>query len=310
MKQLAVISGKGGCGKTTLTAAFASLAKDAVLADCDVDAADLPLVLTPGVLEKEDSSGLELASIDPERCTGCGRCLEACRFGAVLENFTINPYSCEGCAVCTVACPENAVSMAPRVSGQAVSSITRFGPMAHGELGIGEEASGKLVTLVRKKARDLAETYAKELVIIDGPPGTGCPVMAAITGADLVLLLTEPTVSGLYDLKRAVELTQHFRIPAAACINRSDLNEKKSREIELFCEEAGVPVLAKLPYADVPTRAMLREETVIEYASLVGDKDVVEFANLIRELWTRLETRLSEISWSKGSPKALEIKKF
>lgn len=293
MKQLAVISGKGGCGKTTLTAAFFSLAKDAVLADCDVDAADMSLVLSPSILEKKDSTGLELASIDPERCTGCWKCIEVCRFDAILENFKINPYNCEGCAVCTLVCPENAVSLSSRVSGQAVSSITRFGPLIHGELEVGEEASGKLVTLVRNQAREIAEANSKELVIIDGPPGTSCPAIAAITGADLVLLLSEPTVSGLHDLKRVAELTKQFRIPAVACINKADINEKKSLEIELFCKEAKIPLLAKLPYADAPTKAMLKEETVIEYASLFGDKEAWDFAALIQKLWNLLEIRLS-----------------
>ncbi|MHC1756588.1 MAG: ATP-binding protein [Methanosarcina sp.] len=294
MRQLAIISGKGGCGKTTLTAAFSSLSGNAVLADCDVDASDLPLILKPRVLKKEDCLGPGLASIDLNLCTGCGICREICRFGAVLENFTINPYSCEGCAVCTVACPEKAVSLMPRVSGQAVSSITRFGPMAHAKLGTGEEASGKLVNLVRKKAVELADGYSCKLVLIDGPPGTGCPVIAAITGTDLILVLSEPTVSGLHDLKRAVELTAHFRIPTVACINRYDINEKKSLEIEVFCREAGIPLLACLPYADVTTEAMIKGETVIEYAAYSGDSGAVEFANIVRSLWTKLELRLSD----------------
>lgn len=294
MRQLAIISGKGGCGKTTLTAAFSSLSGNAVLADCDVDASDLPLILRPQVLKKEDCLGLGLASIDLKLCTGCGICREICRFGAVLENFTINPYSCEGCAVCTVACPENAVALMPRVSGQVVSSITRFGPMSHAKLGTGEEASGKLVNLVRKKAAKLADTYSCKLVLIDGPPGTGCPVMAAITGTDLVLVLSEPTVSGIHDLKRAIELTAHFRIPTVACINRYDLNEKKSLEIEAFCRETGIPLLACLPYADITTEAMMKEETVIEYAAHSGEEEAVEFANIVRNLWAEIETRLSE----------------
>jgi MinD superfamily P-loop ATPase len=308
MRQLAIISGKGGCGKTTLTAAFSSLSGNAVLADCDVDASDLPLILKPRVLKKEDCLGPGLASIDLNLCTGCGICREICRFGAVLENFTINPYSCEGCAVCTVACPEKAVSLMPRVSGQAVSSITRFGPMAHAKLGTGEEASGKLVNLVRKKAIELADGYSCKLVLIDGPPGTGCPVIAAITGTDLILVLSEPTVSGLHDLKRAVELTAHFRIPTVVCINRYDINEKKSLEIEVFCREAGIPLLACLPYADVTTEAMMKGETVIEYAAHSGDSGAIEFANIVRSLWAKLEMRLSDTLDLKMYSKALFIR--
>lgn len=310
MRQLAIISGKGGCGKTTLAAAFSSLSENAVLADCDVDASDLPLILKPQILNKEDCLGLELASIDPDVCTGCGICLEVCRFGAVLENFTINPYSCEGCAVCTVACPETAVSLMPRVAGQAVSSMTRFGPMAHAKLGIGEEASGKLVNMVRKKAVELADQYCCKLILIDGPPGTGCPVMAAITGTDLILVLSEPSVSGLHDLKRAIELTEYFKIPTVACINRYDINRKKSLEIETFCREAGVPLLACLPYSDITTQAMLKEESVIEYAAHSLDSGAMEFANLVRRLWAEIEIRLSEFPDKGKYSKALEIREF
>ncbi|MDQ1275493.1 MAG: hypothetical protein QG610_1067 [Euryarchaeota archaeon] len=310
MRQLAIISGKGGCGKTTLTAAFSSLSGNAVFADCDVDASDLPLILKPQVIKREDCLGRELASINPDLCTGCGICLEVCRFGAVLENFTINPYSCEGCAVCTVACPENAVSLMPRVSGQAVSSMTRFGPMAHAKLGIGEEASGKLVNMVRKKAAELADQYCCKLIIIDGPPGTGCPVMAAITGTDLILVLSEPTVSGLHDLKRAIELTEYFKIPTVACINRYDINRKKSLEIEAFCREAGVPLLACLPYADITTQAMIKEESVIEYASHSRSPGVEEFANLVRKLWSEIEMRLLEPLNKEIYSKALHSREF
>lgn len=306
MRQLAIISGKGGCGKTTLTAAFSSLSENAVLADCDVDASDLPLILKPQVIKREDCLGLKLASIDPELCNGCGICLEMCRFGAVLENFTINPYSCEGCAVCTVACPENAVSLIPRVSGQVVSSITRFGPMAHAKLGTGEEASGKLVNMVRKKAEELADKYSCKLILIDGPPGTGCPVMAAITGTDLVLVLSEPTVSGLHDLKRAIKLTSHFRIPTVACINKYDINEKKSLEIEAFCKNSGIPLLALLPYADITTEAMMKEETVIEYSAHSGTSGAAEFANIVRNLWSEIETRLLETSQKEMYSKTLK----
>ncbi len=239
MKQLTVISGKGGTGKTTLTAAFASLAENAVIADCDVDAADMHLILKPKILEKEDYCGLEIARIDPELCIECGKCREFCRYGAVNENFEVDPYGCEGCAVCTIVCPKGAVSMEKRVSGQAFSSETRFGPMAHARLGIGEEASGKLVSVVRSNAKKLAEQYHKDLIVIDGPPGTGCSAIAAITGTDLVLVVSEPTVSGIHDLKRVLELTVHFMIPTVVCINKYDINEENTQLIENFCAEAG-----------------------------------------------------------------------
>lgn len=292
MKQVTVISGKGGTGKTTLTAAFASLAENAVIADCDVDAADMHLILKPRILEKEDYCGLEIAKIDPELCTECGKCREYCRYGAVTENLEIDPYTCEGCAVCTVVCPEKAVSMEKRISGQAFSSETRFGPMAHAQLGIGEEASGKLVSVVRNNAGKLAEQYHRHLIIIDGPPGTGCSAIAAITGTDLVLVVSEPTVSGIHDLKRVLELTLHFMIPAVVCINKYNINEENTRLIEKFCTEAEVPVLGRLPYNDIATKAMLQEKTLIEYANNSELADEYEFANKVREIWAEIKNRL------------------
>lgn len=288
MKQLTIISGKGGTGKTTLTAAFASLAKNAVFADCDVDAADMHLILKPEILKTEDFCGLEVAAIDKELCIECGKCRDHCRYGAITEvsgTFNIDPLSCEGCAVCTLVCPEGAVSMQTRTSGQAFFSETRFGPMAHARLGIGEEASGKLVSEVRENAKSLAEKHGRELIIIDGPPGTGCPVIAAITGTDLILVVSEPTLSGLHDLKRVIELSKHFRIPAAVCINKYDINEENTRLIEDFCEGEDIPVLGRLPYDDVATRAMIWEETVIEYAE---DNVLAEKLRLVWETLLRL----------------------
>jgi MinD superfamily P-loop ATPase len=294
MKQLTIISGKGGTGKTTLTAAFASLAENAVIADCDVDAADMHLILKPFILEKEDYCGLGVARIDPELCIECGKYREFCRYGAVTEKFEIDPYSCEGCTVCIIVCPNGAVSIEKRISGQAFSSETRFGPMAHAQLGIGEEASGKLVSVVRSNAKELAEQYNKDLIIIDGPPGTGCSAIASITGTDMVLAVVEPTVSGIHDLKRVLELAIHFMIPAVVCINKYDINEENTRLIEKFCTELQIPVLGKLPYNDIATKAMLQEKTVIEYAKNSELANENEFANKIREIWAEIADRLIE----------------
>ncbi|MFZ2500129.1 4Fe-4S binding protein [Methanosarcina sp.] len=294
MKQLTIISGKGGTGKTTLTAAFASLAENAVIADCDVDAADMHLILKPLILEKEDYCGLEVARIDPKLCIECGKCREFCKHGAVTEKFEIDPYSCEGCTVCIIVCPNGAISMEKRISGQAFSSETRFGPMAHAQLGIGEEASGKLVSVVRSNAKELAEQYNKDLIIIDGPPGTGCSAIASITGTDLILAVVEPTVSGIHDLKRVLELAIHFMIPAVVCINKYDINEENTRLIEKFCTKLEIPVLGKLPYNDIATKAMLQEKTVIEYAKNSELANENEFANKIREIWAEIADRLIE----------------
>ncbi len=308
MKQLTVISGKGGTGKTTLTAAFASLAKNAVIADCDVDAADMHLILKPDILEKEDYYGLEVARIDTELCLECGKCREFCRYGAVNENFEIDPYGCEGCAVCTIVCPNGAVSMEKRVSGQAFSSETRFGPMAHARLGIGEETSGKLVSTVRTNVKKLAEQYHKDLIIIDGPPGTGCSTIAAITGTDLVLVVSEPTVSGIHDLKRVLELTAHFMIPTVICINKYDINEENTQLIENFCAEQEIPVIGRLPYNDIVTKAMLQEQTLIEYTKGSKCLKESEFAGQVCQIWARVEKILMSIQDKQKGIKTLKIK--
>ncbi|AKB52158.1 nitrogenase reductase-like protein [Methanosarcina barkeri str. Wiesmoor] len=308
MKQLTVISGKGGTGKTTLTAAFASLAKNAVIADCDVDAADMHLILKPEILEKEDYYSLEIARIDPELCIECGKCREFCRYEAVSENFEVDPYECEGCAVCTIVCPNGAVSMKKKVSGQSFSSETRFGPMAHARLGIGEETSGKLVSTVRTNAKKLAEQYHKDLIIIDGPPGTGCSAISAITGTDLVLVVSEPTVSGIHDLKRVLELTAHFMIPTVICINKYDINEENTQLIENFCAEMEIPVIGRLPYNDIVTKAMLQEQTLIEYAKSSACLNENEFADQVCQIWARVENILMGVQDKQTGIKTLKMK--
>ncbi len=219
MKELTVISGKGGTGKTTFAAAFASLERDAVIADCDVDASNLHLVLDPEIYETQEFSGLKVAIKDDEKCTQCGECLEHCRFDAIEEDFAIMPERCEGCGVCEYICPEDAIKLVDRRSGYAYLSRTRFGPMSHAKLNTAEEASGKLVAVVRDNAKKLAKESGSELILIDGPPGTGCPVIAAIAGVNLVLIVTEPTISGKMDLERILGVASHFNIPAIVCIN-------------------------------------------------------------------------------------------
>jgi len=223
MKQLTIISGKGGTGKTSLTAAFASLA-DAVLADCDVDASDLHLILKPDIKKKEIFHGMELASVDKSRCIDCKKCYESCRFGAIDEDINIIKESCEGCGVCEYVCPTDAIKMVERDSGYSYISETRFGPMSHAMLMTAEEASGELVAVVRENAKKLAEKYEKELIIIDGPPGIGCPVISSITGVDLVLIVTEPTLSAIHDLERILEVANHFDVPAVEGRNKYDIN--------------------------------------------------------------------------------------
>ncbi|MBN1134785.1 MAG: ATP-binding protein [Methanosarcinaceae archaeon] len=287
MKQLTVISGKGGTGKTTITAAFASLAENAVIADCDVDAADMHLILKPEILDTFEFTGLKVAEIDQSLCIKCGICRDACRFDSISSEIMIDPYECEGCGVCEYVCPEGAIRMVERKAGEAYSSTTRFGPMAHARLGIGEEASGKLVTLVRYNAKKLAERYGKEIIIIDGPPGTGCSVIASITGVDMVLVVTEPTLSGIHDLERVVEVAGYFKIPAVVCINKYDINEENSQRIESYCKDKGIEVVGKLPYDDIPTKAMMEEKTVTEYSD-------GEFSSGVKSLWENVKDGLSE----------------
>ena len=285
MKELTVISGKGGTGKTTIAAAFASLAESAVIADCDVDASDMHLILKPEIIETMDFSGLKIASIDETICTGCGICRDACKFDAISNDIRIDVYACEGCGVCAYVCPEGAISLIERKAGYACNSETRFGPMAHARLGIAEEASGLLVAVVRENASKLAEKYDRNLVLIDGPPGTGCSLIASIKGVDLVLAVTEPSVSGIHDLERILGVAGHFNIPAMVCINKYDINEKNSRVIEEYCKEHGIELAGKLPYDDTPTKAMMQEMTVIEYSD-------GEFSKMVKGLWENIKKKL------------------
>jgi MinD superfamily P-loop ATPase len=291
MKELIVISGKGGTGKTSLTAAFAALASEAVLADCDVEAADLHLVLEPSVREASDFSGGKQAVIDAQKCIGCGRCEDMCRFDAIRHNglgntiavktYTVDPVSCEGCKVCVEFCPVKAIAFEDAINGQWFISQTRFGPMVHAKLGIAEENSGKLVTLIRQKAKELATERQANLLIADGSPGIGCPVIASITGADLVLIVTEPTLSGRHDLERAADLTGSFGIRTLLCINKADINPEMTDQIAEKARQRGITVVGEIPYDDAFTKAQIMKATVPEYTG-------GEITEQIKALWRRV----------------------
>ncbi len=284
MKQLVVISGKGGTGKTTITASLASLAEGgAVVADCDVDAPDLHLLLKPEIRETFDFLGLQTARIDPEKCTECGECERACRFDAI-HDFQVDPRGCEGCKVCTVVCPSEAISMVDSVSGHAYVSGTRFGTMVHADLFPGEEASGKLVTMVRELAFKVAEREEKDLILIDGSPGIGCPVIASITGTDLALIMTEPSISGAHDLERILGVTEHFGVEALVCVNKFDLNPEMTDRISNLCRELGVDLVGKLPFDPGVVEAMILGKTLVEVESPVGDA--------IRSVWDQIKKKL------------------
>jgi len=264
MKQVTIISGKGGTGKTSLTASFAALSNNAVFADCDVDASNLHLLLKPTVQEIIDFKGLNVALIDPDNCIKCGKCAELCRFNAI-EDFVIDPIHCEGCKVCVVNCPVNAIEFNERVCGHAYISETRYGPMSHARLTPGMENSGKLVTLVKQNASKLAEKGGKSLILVDGSPGIGCPVIASIANIDAAVVVVEPTLSGIHDLKRALELLDYFKIVPMVVVNKYDINEKNTADLETYCNRHEIPLLGKIPFDPIFTRAMVQGQTIFEY---------------------------------------------
>jgi len=272
MKQLVILSGKGGTGKTTVAAALAHLASQylsIVLADADVDAANMELVLSPTQVEEHDFTGGQLAIIDPDLCTACGICADVCRFEAVIpgdEAYGVDDIACEGCASCFYQCPEEAIRMEEQTAGRWFRSDTRFGPLFHAHLFAGQENSGKLVTLVKQQGRLQAMDSDADLLIVDGPPGIGCPVISASAGADLALLVVEPTVSGIHDLERILGTTDHFGVPALVCINKADLNQARADEIAGFCAAQGIEVVGRLPFDQVVTKAMVQGQPVTAYS--------------------------------------------
>ncbi len=284
MKQITVISGKGGTGKTTLVASFAALAANKVIADCDVDAPDLHLLLHPEILRKEEFRGLKVAAMDKSKCIECGKCEEACRFNAISDTksgYAVNPARCEGCGVCVFVCDQDAITLTERVSGYAFISKTTYGMMTHAQLNTAEETSGKLVTVVRNNAQRVAEEEGSELILVDGSPGIGCPVIASLTGVDLALIVTEPTMSGLHDLERILDVTKHFGITSVVCINKYDINEENSRRITEFCRERGIETAEPIPYDPVATEAMVAGMPVVEFSDGV-------VSDAIKEIWASI----------------------
>ena len=265
MKELVIISGKGGTGKTSIMAAFAALAQDKVLCDADVDAADLHLITAPRLKERHDFQGGHRAIINQDKCTQCGICQDLCRWNAVSDDFEIDFIECEGCGVCVYLCPEKAIDFPLNTCGEWFISDTGFGPMVHARLGIAEENSGKLVSLVRTKAKELADEKKLDLILTDGPPGVGCPVIAAVGGASGVLIITEPTVSGKHDMERVVRLAAHFKVPAMVCVNKFDLNLDQTHAIEEFAKENNVTVLGRIPFDPIFTKSMVHGQTIFEY---------------------------------------------
>jgi MinD superfamily P-loop ATPase len=265
MKELVIVSGKGGTGKTSIIAAFSSLAEKKVLCDADVDAADLHLIMDPKDKERHDFEAGHRAVINTDKCTECGLCRDLCRWNAINADFRVDPIDCEGCGVCFYFCPEKAIDFPDNTCGEWFISDTRFGPLVHARLGIAEENSGKLVTLVRQKAQKLGEEKELDLVLTDGPPGIGCPVIASMGGADAVLIITEPTVSGKHDMERVAELAAHFKVPGMICVNKYDLNIHETRLVEKKAREMNLKVLGRIPFDPVFTKAMVQGQTIFEY---------------------------------------------
>ena len=293
---IAVSSGKGGTGKTSLVDCFAALARHTIISDCDVDAADLHLILEPTIREKGSFSGGVIAEIDQDKCTHCGRCYEACRFDAIekvpegdYEMFTINKTACEGCGVCNLVCQDNAIEIRDAVNGEWFISETRFGPMSHAKLGIAEENSGRLVTLVRSKKDRFVEEVNTGEALIDGSPGTGCPVIASITGADYALIVTEPTVSGVHDMERVLAVINFFNVKSGVVVNKYDLNREMTEEIKIMAGEHQCDFLGVIPYDNSITDAQMEKLSAVEYKK-------GPLTESIKEIWNKLESSFNLIS--------------
>ena len=286
MKQLVIISGKGGTGKTILSAAIATLAQNKVMVDCDVDAANLYLLLKPDIQETCAFTGGEKAIIDVEKCERCKECLEICRFDAIAEKeeeeIFIDPISCEGCGVCSYVCPADAIQMEKAISGECYVSKTKYGPFVHARLGIGEENSGKLVAEVRKKAKEIAEQNTMDFIIIDGPPGIGCPVISSLSGTDLALVVTEPTLTGIHDMERVVRMAHHFHTQTACCINKYDINSRNTARIEAWCADNSIPLVGEIPFDERVTESMIQGVPLTEYTDNSA-------SNEIKSIWEKLQ---------------------
>jgi len=323
MKELVVISGKGGTGKTSLVASLASLAEKCVLVDCAVDAADLHLIFEPKIIRREEFTGGGKARIKPGHCTACGKCEELCRFDAIYFDgpgkrgqapfvrstrravpangacplfpmFRVETTACEGCGVCADYCAERAIEFAPAICGQWFVSETRCGPMVHAKLGIAAENSGKLVTQVRRAAQEVAHRRGMDLIFCDGSPGIGCPVIASLTGASLALFVVEPTVSGVHDFHRIAQLTMRLGVPGLLAVNKADLNEQVTKDVEASAANYGIIVVGRIPYDRDVTRAQVAGRTVVEASNGPA-------ARAIRKIWGETERRLASVADSMAS---------
>ncbi len=294
LKELVVVSGKGGTGKTTLASSFAYLSENKVIADCDVDASDMHLILQPEIKQVKPYTGRKKAKVIEEECTLCGICVDECRFDAITDINQINPIKCEGCGVCKIVCPVDAIEMVPTQAGELYLSESRYGPLIHARLFPGEENSGQLVSLVRQFAKITCGTKNKDLVIIDGPPGTGCPVTSAITGTNLAVVVTEPTLSGIHDLERVVEVIRQFKIKPTVVINKYDINPEMTEKIENFARENEILLLGKIPFDERAVESVVDRKSVPEYCDC-------ELSEIIKEIWEKAFSLLREVVDESGA---------
>jgi len=287
MTEITILSGKGGTGKTSITVALASLVQNTVFSDCDVEAADMFLIFEPEVSEEFTFESGAKAIIDQDKCNRCGKCYDVCRFDAIFYKedggLEINPLHCEGCRLCERICPVIAITMLHPENNKWFITESRFGPLIFARMGPGEENSGKLVTTIRKKAKEIAEASGADFIINDGPPGIGCPVISSLTGVDKVLLVIEPTKPGLHDILRLIELIDKFNITAFAIINKYDISETICLEVESKLKELNIPLIGKIPFDEMFTEAMVNRKSVVEYAL-----DSVP-SKIIYEVWDKLK---------------------
>ncbi|MDD4986529.1 MAG: ATP-binding protein [Dehalococcoidales bacterium] len=283
MREVTILSGKGGTGKTSVAASLASLAKNKVMVDCDVDAADLYLLLKPTSRQKQEFRSGEKAVVSAEKCTGCGLCREVCRFEAISSDYRVDRVSCEGCRFCYNICPADAITMKQSLSGHWFTSETRYGPLVHARLGAAQENSGKLVAMVRQEAKHIAEQRKLDYIISDGPPGTGCPVISSVSGVSLAVIVTEPTLSGIHDLKRVIGVCQHFAVPVIVCINKYDINQENSLQIENYCRTQDIEVAARIPFDTLVTRALVRRLPVVEYSRNRVGREIEKLWQVVTE---------------------------
>jgi MinD superfamily P-loop ATPase len=286
VKEIVVLSGKGGTGKTVVAASFAALSRSNVVCDCDVDAADLHLLLRPVVRETHQFWARPVAEIDPDACNSCGVCVDLCRFDAI-QDFRVEPFACDGCDLCRHACPVEAVTMRPNPAGQWHVSESRYGPLVHARLRPGAENSGELVTVLRNHARRIARERGAEYILSDGPPGIGCPVISSLSNVSLAVIVSEPSLSGIHDLERVLAVCRHFGVTPLACVNKHDLDEEATRRVEDYCRREAVEVVARIPFDEAVIEAVAQGVPVVESSDGPA-------ARRVTQLWDDIARRLRE----------------